>query len=244
MSSSARAGSSPLVGSSSTSTGPGANRARATASRRRSPPDRVTPSSPTGVSSPWGSAATQASRRAARSAPAISSSSAPGRPSSEVGPHRAGEELCPLVGQRTGGARIGLAQPLARRCRRARACRPRAASSAGARRRGSTCPHRSIPSRRNGRRPAAAGSPRRGRGEGRGRSAARPRQRRRRARPPSGRVGSAGSSTGTGTSSSAKRRSAAARTSSERATARGTPGTVSKVASAASGRTATMTWPR
>ena len=40
--SSARAGSSPLVGSSSTNTGPGARRARATASRRRSPPDTVT----------------------------------------------------------------------------------------------------------------------------------------------------------------------------------------------------------
>ena len=46
------------------------------------------------------------------------------------------------------------------------------------------------------------------------------------------------------TASSANRRSAAARTASERATARGTPGTVSKVASAASGSTATMTWPR
>ena len=47
------------MGSSSTRTGPGASRARATARRRRSPPDRATPSSPTGVSSPWGSAATQ-----------------------------------------------------------------------------------------------------------------------------------------------------------------------------------------
>ena len=75
-----QAGSRPLVGSSSTTTGPGASSARATASRRRSPPDRAKPSSPTGVSSPWGSPATQASRRAARRARASSSSVARGDP--------------------------------------------------------------------------------------------------------------------------------------------------------------------
>ena len=123
MSSSARPGSRPLVGSSSTRTGPGASRARATARRRRSPPDRATPSSPTGVSSPWGSAATQASRRAARSASAISVLGGVGPAEGEVGPHRAGEQLRPLVGQRAGGRgrRPGAGAP--RPCRRARACR-------------------------------------------------------------------------------------------------------------------------
>ena len=132
-SSSARAGSSPLVGSSSTRTGPGASRARATARRRRSPPDRATPSSPTGVSSPSGSAATQAVEAGRAQRVGDLRLGGVGPAEDEVGPHRAGEHLRPLVGQRAGGRarRPGAAPP--RRCRRATACRPRAASSAGAR---------------------------------------------------------------------------------------------------------------
>ncbi len=59
--------------------------------------------------------------------------------------------------------------------------------------------------------------------------------------PTAGDSGLAGSRTGTGTSSRAKSRRAEARTSSAWATAKGTAGTVSNVANAASGSTATMT---
>ena len=84
---SASAGSSPLVGSSSTRSGPGARRARATARRRRSPPERATPSSPTGVSSPAGQRGTQASSRAARKRGGDLLVGGVGAAQGQVGPH-------------------------------------------------------------------------------------------------------------------------------------------------------------
>ena len=112
ISSSARAGSRPLVGSSSTRTGPGASSARATARRRRSPPDRATPSSPTGVSSPSGRAAIQASRRAVRSASVISASVASGRPRTRLDRTVPANICARWSASAQAGARVGLAQVL------------------------------------------------------------------------------------------------------------------------------------
>ena len=112
MSSSASPGSSPLVGSSRISTGPGARRARATASRRRSPPDSATPSSPTGVSSPSGSVATQRVEPGGpqRGGDLVLAGVGPGQ--REVGAHGAREQLGPLVRQRAGGAGVVLGEAL------------------------------------------------------------------------------------------------------------------------------------
>ena len=117
--SSASAGSSPLVGSSSTRTGPGRQQGA-------------------GHGQPSAFAAGQGDAVLAhRRLEPVGECGHPGRQAGrpqrvgdllvggvgpaedEVGPHRAGEELRPLVGQRAGGADVGLAQLARRRCRRA-----------------------------------------------------------------------------------------------------------------------------
>ena len=159
----------------------------------------------------------------------------------EVGPHRAGKHLRPLVGQRAGRPRVGLAQLLdvgAVEGQRAVLERPVAqqrgdeARLAGAARAGDGDPAAGRqPHAHRVEGPWKAGVVAQGGvGESHVRHARRPAA-----------AGSAGSRTGTGTSSSAKSRRAEARTSSERATAKGTAGTVSNVANAARGSTATMT---
>ncbi len=232
------------MGSSRMTTGPGASSARATASRRRSPPESATPSSPTGVSRASGSVATHPSSRAARSAAAISSSVASGRPRVRLDADRAGEHLGPLVRQRVRAPGVALGEAL----------HVGPAEGQCALLEGPIAQERGDEARLAGATRAGDRSPTSG-GEAEvdaveGAGQARPvaeggvRRRRRRAPPALGRREPRGPRTGTGTSSRAKRRSAEARTASARATASGTPGTVSKVASTARGSTATMTWPR
>ena len=72
--------SSALVASSSSSTGASLRKARAMATRWRSPPDRAEPPSPTRVSQPRGRRSTTSASPARPAASRISCALAPGRP--------------------------------------------------------------------------------------------------------------------------------------------------------------------
>ena len=164
------------------------------------------------------------SRRAARNASAISCSPASGRPRTRL------DRTVPANNCARWSASAQAARASAwRSCSTSAPPSDKVPASSGQNRRSAVtrldlpAPLEPVTATRRAR-PGRRGSRRRGRGGGRRRSAGRRRRRPPRARQPVGTDGWAGSVTGTGTSSSAKRRSAAARTSSERATASGTPG--------------------